>query len=163
MAGLAVVFVVGFLVDRYGWQVMVALMAIETVALARQYTMGGSQVATVITMSGSGFTLAALSAALGARVLVVDPGGSEMAAAGTSTGFNIGITVAAFVGSVLLPGAGVRSTALAGALLTLIGFVVGLAEPAVSSQRHVAPAAHEPAPEDTHVAAPTPSLTEAVC
>jgi len=154
VAGLAGVFVVGFLVDRYGWQIMVALMAVQTVALAGQYAMGGSQVATVITMSVSGLTLAALSAALGARVLAVAPGGSDMAGAGTSTAFNIGITAGAFVGGVLLPGAGVRSTALAGALLTLVGFVVVLAEPAFSSRRHVAPAAHEPAPEDTYVAAP---------
>ncbi len=162
VAGLAGVFVVGFLVDRYGWQIMVTLMAVQTVALAGQYAMGGSQVATLITMSVSGFTLAALSAALGARVLAVAPGGSDMAGAGTSTAFNIGITAGAFFGSVLLPGSGVRSTALAGALLTLVGFVVVLAEPAFSSQRHVAPAAHEPAPEDPHVAKPAPTLTEAV-
>jgi predicted MFS family arabinose efflux permease len=147
VAGLAGVLVVGFLVDRYGWQIMVALMAIQTVALAGQYAMGGSQVATVITMSVSGFTLAALAAALGARVLAVAPGGSDMAGAGTSTAFNVGITAGAFVGSVLLRGAGVRSTALAGAVLTLVAFVVVLAEPAFSSQRHVGPAADEPATE----------------
>ncbi len=162
VAGLAGVIVVGLLVDRYGWQIMVALMAVQTVALAGQYAMGGSQVATVITMSVSGFTLAALSAALGARVLAVAPGGSDMAGAGTSTAFNIGITAGAFLGSVLLTGAGVRSTALAGALLTLVGFVVVLTEPAFSSQQHVANAATNPLPEDTHVAAPTPSLTKVV-
>jgi predicted MFS family arabinose efflux permease len=132
------------------------------VALAGQYALGGSQVATVITMSVSGFTLAALSAALGARVLAVAPGGSDMAGAGTSTAFNIGITAGALFGSVLLPGPGVRSTALVGALLTLLGFAVVLSEPLFSSRRHVAPAAHEPAPADTDVAGSTPNLTVAV-
>jgi len=154
VAGLVGVFVVGFLVDRHGWQIMIALMAAQTVALAGQYTMGGSQVATVVTISVSGFTLAALSAALGARVLAVAPGGSDMAAAGTSTAFNVGITAGALFGSVMLSGAGVRSTALAGAVLTLVAFVVVLAEPAFSSQRRVTPAAHRPTPEETHVEAP---------
>jgi predicted MFS family arabinose efflux permease len=148
VAGLTGVLVVGLLVDRYGWQIMVALVAVQTVALAGQYAMGGSQLATVTTMSVSGFTLAALAAALGARVLAVAPGGSDMAGAGTSTAFNVGITAGAFVGSVLLHDAGVRSTALAGAGLTLIAFVVVLAEPVVSSRRHVASAALEPASED---------------
>ena len=159
VAGLAGVFVVGLLVDRYGWQIMVALMAIQTVALAGQYAMGGSQVAAVITISVSGFTLAALSAALGARVLAVAPGGSDMAGAGTSTAFNVGITAGAFFGSVLLPGAGVRSTALAGALLTLVGFVVVLTEPAFSSQRHSHPQPTHPrqkTPTSQHPLQPSP-------
>lgn len=142
LAGLAGVFIVGFLVDRYGWQVMVSLIGMQTVALAGQYAMGSSQVATVIMISISGFTLTALTAALGARVLAVAPGGSDMAGAGTSTAFNIGITAGAFFGSVLLSDAGVRSTALVGALMTLAALAVVLAEPAFASKRHVAPAGH---------------------
>ena len=135
LAGLAGVFLVGFLVDRHGWLTMVALIGIQLLALTGQFLFGGSQIAAVATISASGFTLAALSAALGARVLEVAPGGSDMAAAGTSTAFNVGITAGALCGSVLLPSAGVRSTALVGAALTLVAFAVVLAEPAVSSRR----------------------------
>jgi predicted MFS family arabinose efflux permease len=153
IAGLAGVFVVGYLVDRHGWLTMIGLIGLQVLALAGQYAFGASQVATVITISLSGFTLAGLPAALGWRVLVYAPGASDMASAGTSTAFNTGITAGAFFGSMLLLGPGVRSTALVGALLSLVAFAIVLAEPAFSSRRQVAPAtADEPLPEDARAA-----------
>jgi DHA1 family inner membrane transport protein len=157
LAGLAGVIIVGFIINRYGWQVMIALMGLQAAALAGQYTLDDSQIATVITISVSGFTLAALSAALGARVLAVAPGGTDMAGAGTSTAFNIGITAGALFGSVLLSGAGVRSTALVGALITLVALAVVIAEPVFSSRRHVMPAAAEAARQDARPRTPTSS------
>jgi hypothetical protein len=68
----------------------------------------------------------------------VAPNGSDLAAAGTSTAFNVGITAGAFLGGVLLPATGLRRTALAGAALTLVAFAVVLAEPAVSSRQPAA-------------------------
>ena len=135
IAGLAAVVVVGFLADRHGWLTMVGLMGLQVVALGGQYAFGASQVATVITISLSGFTLAGLPAILGSRVLRYAPGASDMASAGTSTAFNTGITAGALFGSVLLTGPGVRSTALVGALLSLVAFAVVMAEPYFSSQR----------------------------
>jgi predicted MFS family arabinose efflux permease len=129
LAGLAGVFVAGFLVDRNGWLTTVVLIGAQAVALAGQFVFGGTPAGAVATIAASGLTLAALSAALGTRVLEVAPGGSDMAAAGTSTAFNVGITAGALLGSVLLTGAGVRSTALVGALLSLAAFAVVLGEP----------------------------------
>jgi MFS transporter, DHA1 family, inner membrane transport protein len=56
---------------------------------------------------------------------------------------NVGITAGAFVGSILLPGLGVRSTALVGGLLSLAALAVALSEPllATGSREPVAPAA----------------------
>ncbi|WP_127499881.1 hypothetical protein [Actinoplanes solisilvae] len=68
-------------------------------------------------------------AALGARVLEVAPGTTDMAAAGTSTAFNVGITGGALLGSALLTGAGPRYPALAGAALTAVALLAILAEP----------------------------------
>jgi predicted MFS family arabinose efflux permease len=133
LAGLAGVFLVGFLVSRHGWSTMAVVIGVQVAALAGQYLLGGSQAATVVTLAASGLTLAGLAATLGARVLEVAPGASDMAAAGTSTAFNVGITAGSLIGGVLLPGAGVRSTALAGALLTAAAFAVVLAEPALSA------------------------------
>jgi predicted MFS family arabinose efflux permease len=133
LAGLAGVFLVGFLVSRHGWSTMAALIGVQAAALAAQFLLGGSQAAAVAAIATSGLTLAALSAALGARVLEVAPGGSDMASAGTSAAFNVGITAGALIGGILLPAAGVRSTALAGALLTVAAFAVVLAEPACSA------------------------------
>lgn len=139
IAGLAGVVAVGYVVDRHGWPTMVGLMGLQVLALAGQYAFGTSQVAVVIAMSLSGFSMAGLSAALGAQVLRYAPGASDMANAGTSTAFNAGITAGAFLGSVLLPGSGVRSTALVGALLSVVALALVLAEPVCSSRRRVTP------------------------
>ncbi|SDM63993.1 MFS transporter [Nonomuraea jiangxiensis] len=149
IAGLAGVFVVGYLIDRHGWLTMTGLVGLQALALAGQYAFGASQVATVVAISLSGFTLAGLTAALGARVLVYAPGESVMASAATSTAFNVGITVGAFLGSVLLPGPGPRGTVLVGALLSLAAFAVVLAEPRFA---HRPKPAGEPLLETTGVA-----------
>jgi MFS transporter, DHA1 family, inner membrane transport protein len=119
-------------------------MGLQVVALAGQYAFGASLVASVITISLSGFTLAGLPAVLGSRVLRYAPGASDVASAGTSTAFNAGITAGALFGSVLLAGPGVRSTALVGALLSVVAFAVVLAEPFFSSRRQVAPITRRP-------------------
>ncbi len=130
VAGLAGVVLVGLIVDRYGWSASTTLIGVQAAALAGQYAFATSAWATVVTTSVSSLTLAGMSAALGARVLTVAPRGTDMAAAGTSTAFNVGIMSGALIGSLLLAG-GVRGTALAGALLSLAGFAVALAEPAI--------------------------------
>jgi DHA1 family inner membrane transport protein len=138
-AGLIGVFVVGYLVGRNGWRTMTGLIGAQAVALAGMWAFGDSRMATVLSICVSGFALAALSAGLGARVLEVAPGSSDLAAAGASTAFNVGITVGAFAGSLLLPAFGVRSTPLAGALVTLAALAVALAEPRLSTRRHPKP------------------------
>jgi predicted MFS family arabinose efflux permease len=138
IGGVAGVVLVGLLVDRNPWLTMLVAVAVQAVALALQYLLGAAQPAAAVTIAASGLTLAALSAALGARVLRVAPGSSDMASAGTSTAFNVGITAGALIGSILLPQAGARSTALAGALLTLAAFAAICAEPALSSARRAA-------------------------
>jgi predicted MFS family arabinose efflux permease len=154
IAGLAAVVVVGFLADRHGWLTMVGLMGLQVVALAGQYAFGAAQVATVITISLSGFTLAGLPAILGSRVLRYAPGASDMASAGTSTAFNTGITAGALLGSVLLTGPGVRSTALVGALLSMTAFAVVMAEPFCSSQRKIALTSLCPVPQAPSTSTP---------
>jgi predicted MFS family arabinose efflux permease len=135
LAGLAGVFVIGYLVGRNGWLTMTGLIGAQTVALTGQWALGGNQIATIISVCVSGFALAALSAALGARVLEVAPSSSDLAAAGTSTAFNVGITLGAFVGSLLLPAYGVRVTAMAGTVFSLAALAVALAEPRLSTRR----------------------------
>lgn len=135
LAGLVGVFVIAYLVGRNGWLAMTGVIGAQTVALAGQWALGSSQITTVISICVSGFALAALSAGLGARVLEVAPSGSDIAAAGTSTAFNIGITLGAFIGSLLLPVFGVRITALAGVMFSLAALAVALAEPRLATRR----------------------------
>jgi len=138
IAGVAGVVLVGLIVDRNPWLTMLVAVAVQAAALALQYLLGAAQPAAAVTIAVSGLTLAALSAVLGARVLQVAPGSSDLASAGTSTAFNVGITGGALIGSVLLSQAGARSTALAGALLTLAAVAAICAEPALSSARRAA-------------------------
>jgi MFS transporter, DHA1 family, inner membrane transport protein len=135
IAGLAGVFAVSYLVGRNGRLTMAGLMGVQVLALCGQFAFGTSRVATVIAICLAGFALGGLPAVLGPRVLVSAPGATEMAAAGSSTAFNVGITGGALLGSVLLPGPGVRSTALVGGLLTALAFAIVLAEPVFSSRR----------------------------
>ena len=145
LAGLTGVFVIGYLVGRNGWLAMTGVIGAQTVALAGQWALGSNQLATIVSICVSGFAIAGLSAGLGARVLEVAPSGSDLAAAGTSTAFNIGITLGAFVGSLLLPVFGVRATALAGVLFTLAALAVVLAEPRLATRpRARSPEAPEP-------------------
>jgi len=53
------------------------------------------------------------------RILQTAPFRVDLAVSGSSTAVNVGITFGALLGSALLDGSGVRSTALAGGLLTL--------------------------------------------
>ena len=135
VAGLLGVLVVGVVIGRNGWLTLTVLIGAQTLALAGQWAAGPSPAATIVMVAVTGFTLAGVSASLGVRVLETAPGGSDLALAGVSTAFNVGITAGAFLGSVLLPSAGVRSTALVGAGLTTLALAAVLTEPLVSTRR----------------------------
>jgi DHA1 family inner membrane transport protein len=137
LAGLVGVFVAGWLVARNAWLTMVLMIALQGLALLAQWAFATSAAVSVVTLAAAGFSLAGLAAALGVRALAVAPNSTDMAAAGTSTAFNVGITAGALLGGVLIPATGVRSVALAGAGLTLLAFVVVLLEPRLSTRnRH---------------------------
>ncbi|MEU4692280.1 MFS transporter [Actinoplanes sp. NPDC023714] len=135
LAGLAGVFVAGWLVGRNGWLTMALMIGLQTAALFAQWAFGTSAAASVVTLAAAGFTLASMAAALGVRALETAPKSTDMAAAGTSTAFNVGIMGGALIGGVLITAAGVRSLALAGGVLSLLAFVVVVLEPRLSTRR----------------------------
>jgi DHA1 family inner membrane transport protein len=122
---------------------MIVPVAAQAAALLGLYATGGTPVVAVVLLALSGLSFGALTTALASRVLQVAPGSADLAAAGAATAVNVGITAGAFVGSILLPGLGVRSTALVGGLLSLAALAVALGEPLVAagSREPVAPAA----------------------
>jgi MFS transporter, DHA1 family, inner membrane transport protein len=129
VAGVVGVAAGGALVDRRpGVAIMVPVLA-QAVALLGLYAAGGTRAAAIGLVALSGLSFAALTTALASRVLQVAPGSADLAAAGISTAVNVGITVGALLGSILLPGLGVRSTVLAGGLLSLAALAVALGEP----------------------------------
>jgi MFS transporter, DHA1 family, inner membrane transport protein len=135
VAGIVGVAAGGALVDRNPWAAMLIPVTAQATALLGLYTLAGTPVAAVGLVALSGLSFAALTTALASRVLQVAPGNADMAAAGAATAVNVGITAGAFIGGILLPGLGVRSTALVGGLLSLAALAVVLSEPLVATGR----------------------------
>jgi MFS transporter, DHA1 family, inner membrane transport protein len=133
VAGIVGVAAGGALVDRNPWAAMLVPVTAQASALLGLYALAGTPVAAVGLVALSGLSFAALTTALASRVLQVAPGNADMAAAGAATAVNVGITAGAFIGSILLPGLGVRSTALVGGLLSLAALAVVLSEPLVAA------------------------------
>jgi MFS transporter, DHA1 family, inner membrane transport protein len=119
----------GRLADRNPWLAMLAPIVLQAVSLLGLFAFGAIPAAAAVLVALAGLAISALSTTLGTRVLQTAPGSADLAAAGASTAFNVGITAGALLGGVLLPGFGVRSTALAGGLLSLAAVAVVLAEP----------------------------------
>jgi MFS transporter, DHA1 family, inner membrane transport protein len=136
-AGLAGVVVAGWLADRDSWRAMVLMIGGEAVALFAQYGLGTSKIGAMVAIAAAGFCLSAMSTALGVRVLQVAPGSSDVAAAGSSSAFNVGITAGAFVGSVVLSHGGLAVVPLVGAFVSVAAFAAILAEPRFSSNRAI--------------------------
>ncbi len=134
VAGLAGVFVAGWLADRDSWRTMVLMIGGQAVALVAQFLLSGSKVGAVLAIAAAGFTLSAMSAALGVRVLQVAPGSTDVAAAGSSAAFNVGITGGAFAGSVVLSHAGLAAIALTGSLISVAALAAILVEPFFSTK-----------------------------
>jgi DHA1 family inner membrane transport protein len=140
VADLLGVFVASLFVSRHGWPTMVAAIGLLTVALTTLYLFGPVTAVAVLAGAVATMCIAAMTTALTARMLEVAPGNTDDANAGTSTGFNVGITAGALIGAALVDGPGVRSTALVGALIGVLAFAVVGSERALSSMsRQAAP------------------------
>jgi DHA1 family L-arabinose/isopropyl-beta-D-thiogalactopyranoside export protein-like MFS transporter/DHA1 family inner membrane transport protein len=93
----------------------------------------------VVGLAFSGFAVATQS-----RTLQTAPGSTDIASAGTSSAFNIGIAAGAFVGGALIDTTSVRAVALVGGLLTGAAALVMLSEPLLARRRPAVPkCAHE--------------------
>ncbi|MEV6629707.1 MFS transporter [Actinoplanes sp. NPDC051470] len=135
LAGLLGAIAVGFLISRYAWPAMTGLIGLQAVALAAQYVWSGNPAATVIATAATGLVLSGLTVVLSARVLDLAPGDTDLASAGSSTAFNVGITAGALIGSGLLDGPGLRDSALIAALISVAAVISALAEPRRRGER----------------------------
>jgi predicted MFS family arabinose efflux permease len=141
-AGLAGVFMGSRLAEWNPWIAIGIPVGGQALALCALYLAGAQPVAAVITVSLAGLSFSAMCTAITGRVLQVAPGSVDMATAGTSIAVNVGITAGAFLGGVLLPGFGVRSTALAGGLLSIAALAAVFGELLLRSR----PASPAPVP-----------------
>lgn len=158
LAGLLGALTVGFLVGRYAWHTMVVLIGGQALALTAQYLWSGNPATAVLTTVAAGLVLSGLMTVLAARVFQLAPGSTNLASAGLSTAFNVGITAGALLGSYLLANADVRSSALLAALITLGALTTALAEPRLRTRhavRHDRSICDRPTPVRIRMARPT--------
>ena len=127
VAGLIAVLVAGRTVDRFPRETVLGALGVHAVGLLVQGLAGPvPPLATVGgVLTGAGF--AAFSAALGARVLAVAPGSVDVASAGTSTAFNVGISSGAFIGGAALTVVGLGGVPLIGLAFSAVGLAVAAA------------------------------------
>jgi MFS transporter, DHA1 family, inner membrane transport protein len=128
VAGVGGLVLAGALIDRYPRGLVSAAIALLGLALGFTWLFGAHQVAVVILMCVFGLAMSGLVSALQSRVMQVAPGRADIASAGNSGAFNVGIAAGAFVGGLLLPHGGVRSTALAGALFLAAALATSFAQ-----------------------------------
>jgi predicted MFS family arabinose efflux permease len=146
VAGVAGVIAAGALVDRDPWLALFVAAVVQALALGAQYAGASSAVVAVAAAALSSAALTMFATALGTRVLQVAPGPTDVAAAGMSTAFNVGITAGAFAGSIVLTTTGTRSVALAGAAISVVAIVVQLVERGGGTARGRAPRTAAPVP-----------------
>ena len=127
-AGLVAVLAVGRLVDRSPRATTLVALAVQVVGLGAQALGGPVPPLGLIGAVLAGASFAAFSAALGARVLIVAPGSTDAASAGTSTAFNVGIASGAVVGAAALPVVGLAGVPVVAGVLVAAGLVLLIVE-----------------------------------
>jgi DHA1 family L-arabinose/isopropyl-beta-D-thiogalactopyranoside export protein-like MFS transporter/DHA1 family inner membrane transport protein len=126
---------VGRLLDRYPWGAMAVPLVLLTIGLFGLYALGELRVATILLIAVIGMAFSALAVAIQSRTLQVAPGSTDLASAGTTSAFNVGIAAGAFVGGALIDTTTVRSVALVGGLLAGVAALVMLGEPLLARRR----------------------------
>ena len=80
-----------------------------------------------------GFGMSAFGTILQHRVMEVAPGNVDVASAGSSAAFNVGIGAGALVGGLLLPAYGVRTGVIVGGMITFAALAAVVSEPILVS------------------------------
>jgi DHA1 family inner membrane transport protein len=131
LAGLLGVLVGGRVAAGRAWTAIIPVVGLLAVGLAAQSLGGPVAWATIAVISVTSFALSCLTVVTGTLLLRIAPGSTDIAAAGMSTAFNVGITAGALLGSTLVAPAGVRNLPLLGAGLALLAFAVVAGGPAL--------------------------------
>jgi predicted MFS family arabinose efflux permease len=134
-ASLAGLGCTGLLMSRHPRATMIAPIVILAAALLGLYALGTAGPAAAVLQAAESFGLAGFGLSMQARVFVVAPRGTDIASAGFSSAFNVGIAAGPVIGGLVLSGAGLRSTALAGGLLAAMALAVLHSQPLVGAVR----------------------------
>lgn len=132
--GVVGTLIVGRFLDRHPWPALAVPVTLLCAAAVVLYAGGTVQVLAIASLATTGAAYAAFAAASQNRVLQVAPGSTDMASAGSSSAFNIGIAAGSFVGGLIIENNGVRTVALAAAVLIAVALGVVLVDPLLSAQ-----------------------------
>jgi predicted MFS family arabinose efflux permease len=150
-------FAIGALLDRHPMAAPLGALATMAIALFGLYALGAVKAPAVALLALAGMAFSALAVAIQHRTLQLAPGNTDLAAAGISSAFNLGIAGGSLLGGVLISTAGVRSVALTGAILTALAFSVLLGEPRLARPAAAPNGARDARPEGAPARTPAPA------
>ncbi|MFB9447983.1 MFS transporter, partial [Dactylosporangium vinaceum] len=134
-AGFLGAAVVGRFLDGYPWFALLVPWILIAASLTLLYSLGTLKFVAVAALALIGFGYSAMAAAVQNRILLVAPGSTDIGSAGGSSAFNVGIATGSFLGGAIIDHAGVRTVALAGAIITAAAVLLLLAEPRLARDR----------------------------
>ncbi len=151
-AGVLGTLVVGRFLDARPWTAMVVPVAVIAAALLVLYAGGTAKPAAIVALIVVGLGFSACAAAMQNNTLIVAPGNVDLASAGVSSAFNVGIAAGSLLGGILLGTIGVRAATLVGGLITALAVAVLLSDSLLRLARRLParPAGTLPRPAGTH-------------
>jgi DHA1 family inner membrane transport protein len=117
--------------------VLLLPLATMTTALWLLHLAGRQAPAAVVAFTLLSFSVSSFAVGLTGRVLLVAPGSTDLASAGSSSAFNAGIGAGAWIGGLVAAGpGGVHATALVAGLFTGAAFLLMICEPWIADTDH---------------------------
>jgi DHA1 family L-arabinose/isopropyl-beta-D-thiogalactopyranoside export protein-like MFS transporter/DHA1 family inner membrane transport protein len=135
VAGVVGTVAVGRFLDRSPRGALVAAVGVMTTGLAGLALLGTVQPAAVVLLALMGLAFSAFAAAVAHRTLLIAPGSTDLASAGSSSAFNVGIAAGSLLGGLLITHQGTESVALVGGALAAVALAGLLAEPRLVMRR----------------------------
>jgi MFS transporter, DHA1 family, inner membrane transport protein len=152
LADFAGIAVGGVLTDRNQRLAIILPAVLLAVSLGGLYAVPAAGLAVVGSLAVSGFAMGGLTTALQNRVMEVAPGSTDLASAGNSVAYNVGIATGSLLGALVVAEVGIRATALVGSVLAALALVVFTAEPLIAGVGRGKPARESAAQPRHHPA-----------
>jgi MFS transporter, DHA1 family, inner membrane transport protein len=124
LGGLLGVAAAGRFVQRRPYAALLVPLLLATLTLFGLAFLVSDKPAVVALVVLRGVALSGWATAMQVQVMTVAPGSTDVASAGSSSMFNVGIAGGALLGGLVVSGTGVRWVALAGGLVSVVAVVV---------------------------------------
>jgi DHA1 family L-arabinose/isopropyl-beta-D-thiogalactopyranoside export protein-like MFS transporter/DHA1 family inner membrane transport protein len=143
--GVVGTWAVGRALDRFPLGVILGLLGLITAAMVGLYALGASKLAIIPLLAAAGMSFSSLMAGIQYRVIQVAPSTTDVASAGLTVAFNLGLATGSFLGAGLLAMVGVRIIPLVGGLLTAAAMTLLICDEQILTRRTRDVVHHDPA------------------